>query len=212
MPAAFIGPGKDTTPSETDAAIMAAQYGMMNAFDLIRQAAIITNHLGGSPRFNRTAQILVGNDILMIHGRLRGITPPADRALRDLLLSIVSPDCAKHHDGIILRHRNGGLLIVQATILSPAVFGPSSILVTVNDPATRPKPVASLVAQAFDLTSAETKLANLLVNGGGLRVAAEKLGVSISTVRTHLKAIFGKTNTHSQAELVASLATFQSAL
>ena len=49
-------------------------------------------------------------------------------------------------------------------------------------------------------------MALLVLDGHGLKVVAGELGVSTSTVRTHLLSIFRKTNTHRQAELVRLLA------
>jgi DNA-binding CsgD family transcriptional regulator len=45
-----------------------------------------------------------------------------------------------------------------------------------------------------------------LGGGAALAEAAEKLGVSVATVRTQLRSIFDKTHTHRQAELVILIA------
>ncbi|WP_026957385.1 alpha/beta fold hydrolase [Aliagarivorans taiwanensis] len=55
---------------------------------------------------------------------------------------------------------------------------------------------------AFDLTRAEQQLVTRLVAGDKLHEIAEHGGVSINTVRTQLKAVFGKTGCHSQSELM----------
>lgn len=61
------------------------------------------------------------------------------------------------------------------------------------------------VALCYGLTQAEAKLAAQLAGGGGLEEAAERLGISIHTTRTHLKAIFAKTGARRQSELVSML-------
>ena len=61
------------------------------------------------------------------------------------------------------------------------------------------------VASCYGLTQAEAKLAVRLANGGSPEEAAEHLGISIHTARTHLKAIFAKTGARRQSELVAIL-------
>lgn len=61
---------------------------------------------------------------------------------------------------------------------------------------------------AFDLSAAEIRLCELLVNGHSLAGAAQILGLSDGTVRQRVKAIFNKTGTHRQGELVARLARF----
>ena len=61
------------------------------------------------------------------------------------------------------------------------------------------------IAALHSLTRAEARLAALLAKGSSLEEAAATLSVSIGTVRSHLKAIFAKTGTSRQAELVALL-------
>jgi len=52
----------------------------------------------------------------------------------------------------------------------------------------------------------EARLASLLARGSSLAEAAERLEVSINTVRTQIKNLFAKTNTSRQAQLAALLA------
>ena len=59
------------------------------------------------------------------------------------------------------------------------------------------------------LTPAEAKVAGLVGNGVTLAEAARVSGVAISTVRNQLKAVFAKTETHRQSELVALLSALQ---
>ena len=69
-----------------------------------------------------------------------------------------------------------------------------------------PQPDESLLRQAFGLTPAESRLAKRLAGGDDLASIADALGVGIGTLRFQLKAIFWKTGTRRQAELVALLA------
>jgi DNA-binding CsgD family transcriptional regulator/PAS domain-containing protein len=75
----------------------------------------------------------------------------------------------------------------------------------ISDPDRKPVSNAAVLAQLFGLTRAESRLAQILAAGTSLRDAADKLGVAQSTVRSQLKAIFGKTNTKRQSELVRLL-------
>ncbi len=54
----------------------------------------------------------------------------------------------------------------------------------------------------FGLTRAEAVFASEISKGDGLQAAASRLGVSLTTVRTHLAHVFDKTGTRRQAELV----------
>ncbi|MCT7377890.1 helix-turn-helix transcriptional regulator [Chelativorans sp. EGI FJ00035] len=66
---------------------------------------------------------------------------------------------------------------------------------------------SSLSAQ-FGLTPAEILLCERLAKGDSLAEAAGLLGIAIETARHRSKAIFHKTGTHRQGELVAMLGTF----
>ena len=58
----------------------------------------------------------------------------------------------------------------------------------------------------FGLTHAQAKLAIEIAKGEGLRVCTRRLGIAMSTGRSHLKQIFQKTDTRRQAELVRLIA------
>jgi DNA-binding CsgD family transcriptional regulator len=57
----------------------------------------------------------------------------------------------------------------------------------------------------FGLTAAETKVAIEIARGGCTAEIASGLNVAEATVRTQLKSILAKTDTHRQAELVGLL-------
>ena len=62
-----------------------------------------------------------------------------------------------------------------------------------------------LLHDLYGLTEAETRLALLLLSGQAMHDAAATLGVSRNTAHSELASIFRKTDTSSQAELVAVL-------
>jgi DNA-binding CsgD family transcriptional regulator len=66
---------------------------------------------------------------------------------------------------------------------------------------------ASLRA-AYGLSAGECRLCGLLLNGYSIAEASTMLGVTEGTVRQRVKAIFQKTGTHRQGELIARLAGF----
>ena len=61
------------------------------------------------------------------------------------------------------------------------------------------------LAARHGLTPAECSVAQRLCAGVDLECIARELDISLSTVRGHLKQIFGKTQSHRQAELVCKL-------
>jgi DNA-binding CsgD family transcriptional regulator/PAS domain-containing protein len=80
-----------------------------------------------------------------------------------------------------------------------------AVVVMVSDPTAKPSAAPELLAALYNLTGREAALAALLLEGLDLRDAAERLGFSMNTLRTHLRAVFAKTGTRRQAELVALL-------
>lgn len=59
-----------------------------------------------------------------------------------------------------------------------------------------------LLAELFQLSPAELRLAELLAQGLPLKGCAARLSVSINTVRTQLRALFRKTGTTGQVQLI----------
>jgi DNA-binding CsgD family transcriptional regulator len=55
------------------------------------------------------------------------------------------------------------------------------------------------------LTKREARLASIIAEGLNPEGAAEELAISKATARNQLRAIFAKTGTHRQGELVALL-------
>jgi DNA-binding CsgD family transcriptional regulator len=63
-------------------------------------------------------------------------------------------------------------------------------------------PASCVFARQYELTAAQTKVSALVFAGQPLSTIAHSLHVSENTVRSHLKQIFHKTNTHGQMDLV----------
>jgi DNA-binding CsgD family transcriptional regulator len=76
-------------------------------------------------------------------------------------------------------------------------------------PRTRIHPSESSLRAAFQLTSAEARLAARLAAGAPLEGIAEQIGIAKETDRNQLKSIFSKIGVHRQAELIAVLASLK---
>jgi len=93
------------------------------------------------------------------------------------------------------------LLVVPVTPSLLPHDSPPLVLLTLSDRAMDQERARDL----FKFTPAETRLAQLLVDGLSPEACAIKLQVSITTVRSQLRALLRKTETERQAELVAML-------
>jgi DNA-binding CsgD family transcriptional regulator len=90
----------------------------------------------------------------------------------------------------------------------PAARGPflgARARVTLTIIVPRAGPGSHLLAGAFGLTPAEARLASIIAEGRNPGQAAQELQIATSTARNHLKAIFAKTATRRESELVALL-------
>jgi DNA-binding CsgD family transcriptional regulator len=81
---------------------------------------------------------------------------------------------------------------------------PTAILF-VFDPERVCDPTTETLRQEFSFTTTEAAVALEILKGQGLKFAARNLGVSPTTIRTHLNALFHKTGTRRQAEFVRVL-------
>ena len=75
-------------------------------------------------------------------------------------------------------------------------------LIFVFDPEHRVAPAATLVSRDLGISAREAEIAVLLSMGHRLSSVAARLGISMHTIRAHLKHIFEKTGVHSQSDLV----------
>jgi|GEM_PF-3009656 len=73
------------------------------------------------------------------------------------------------------------------------------------DPERKIFPSEQILLEIYGLTRAEARIATLLTAGYRIEEITGKLRVSENTVKCHLKAIFAKTGTHRQSEVVSLL-------
>jgi DNA-binding CsgD family transcriptional regulator len=83
-------------------------------------------------------------------------------------------------------------------------FG-ATVLLIARPPREVEARVAELARVLFNLTPAEAAVAGQLAAGLGAQAIADRTGVAVGTVRTHVRRMFEKTGVRSQIELVAAL-------
>ena len=82
-----------------------------------------------------------------------------------------------------------------------AAHGNASVALFISTLAHAAPAPAAVVATIFGLTSAEARVACELQSSEGLGSAANRLGISANTAKTHLKRIYEKTGTARRSEL-----------
>jgi DNA-binding CsgD family transcriptional regulator len=192
------------TTTERDAALA--------TLDQIPVGVIIVDESGTVLDSNHVAnEVLSSNDGLIVNRcGLKGHTREATQGLHELIAMAISPDRQLGSDvtDTILLDRPSGRPSLAVTIgrlpLASRFLGTDRRVATVyvTDPQNPFDLDSSKLRQLYKLTPAEARLAAHLAQGSRLEDAAIDLGVSLNTVRTHLKRIFSKTGTDRQAELV----------
>lgn len=140
-------------------------------------------------------------------GRLSATAPDATRRLQGLIERAGSREGGPRVGGSLALPHPDGLRPLSLTVApmraeqaSPLFDGPA-VLVCVTDLEASVSLPEQRLRDLFDLTPAETRVAVALFEGLEPKLAAEKLEISIWTVRRHLAEIFAKTQTGSQVEL-----------
>jgi DNA-binding CsgD family transcriptional regulator len=100
---------------------------------------------------------------------------------------------------------NPPFTVLLHSLQAPPIPSRSMTAVFVLDPFRRIFVEHAELYQLFGLTAAETRLANLLMEGKSLSHCCRELGWRRSTGSTHLKLMFRKTRVHTQSQLVLLL-------
>ncbi len=82
----------------------------------------------------------------------------------------------------------------------------AGFLALIYAPAERRDITPEVLLEIYGLTRAQADVARQLYAGLSVEETAARLGLSLNTVRTHLKQIFSKCEVQSQAELMHTLA------
>jgi DNA-binding CsgD family transcriptional regulator len=159
-------------------------------------------------------QIKTGNSIRIVNDRIF----PSDSATRAALSKAIDEAGREDTDkgtseySLAIPDVEGGpgyvasLLPVERgqrrDILAPFA---ASVAVFTKDPIQTPLMPGEAFARLYKLTGGELRVLLALAQGLGAKEAAEMLGISEPTVRTHLQRIFSKTETARQADLVRLL-------
>jgi DNA-binding CsgD family transcriptional regulator len=164
----------------------------------------------------------VGDGLRLHQGRLTTRDPRQDAALRQAVCrasAIASGGVAPAGDVLLVRRADRRPLSVLVAPLRRGAWtgGPidASAIVFANDPEARRLPATAVLAALYQLTRAEERLLEALLQGARIAEYAERVGISINTANTQLKQIFAKTGANRQSDLmrqmfsdpIASLAT-----
>jgi DNA-binding CsgD family transcriptional regulator len=169
---------------------------LQHALDVLTDATLIVDGRGEVVFRNAEAatQLRTGLHFRERDGRLMGTTPAA----ATIVARLTSPRRAGGEPDAgdaELENPGGGLLRVSWSRMGDGSGAHLVVMQTGDFP-------LGHAARRFELTMAEVDVLGQLLDGATLQEAAENLGVARSTVKTHLDAIFRKSETRRRAELV----------
>jgi DNA-binding CsgD family transcriptional regulator len=163
----------------------------------------------------RARTLLAAADGIALWGSRLGAMKPDEttklnRAIADALEPVT--DGLPRPIRIRLQRRGGrlplSLRLVPAAQFGEAVGNPRAVAIFVGEPDAELKIDRDAVAEAFGLAPREVEIACLLAIGRSVDDIATETGLRPGSVRTYLKRIFYRTDTHNQAALVALLRGF----
>ncbi|MBZ4690343.1 MAG: helix-turn-helix transcriptional regulator [Cereibacter sp.] len=126
---------------------------------------------------------------------------PADAAALTAAIRRVASRRAERLITLRLRSTlTGGPVILRVSPADSAELRPLALVLSTE--LVWPEGFAETVQQAFSLTAAEVDIVRGVTLGLPIRDIAEARARSVDTVRTQMRSILAKTETHSQAELV----------
>ncbi len=150
-------------------------------------------------------QVDTGNVIRIVNGRLAPVDREASLTLTSVIDEVVGQRADLSTSGTIALPgvNNAGLI---ATILPLACGEPRSVAgmvaIFVQDPIVTQPLAGEAFADLYGLTTSELSVLLAMAPGLCVKEAAETLGISENTVKTHLKHIHSKTGISKQTELL----------
>ena len=188
----------------------AEQLGYHGAFDQLGHGVLVLDAQSRLQHANTLADtMLVQGNLLRNTGGSIALANPADeQQFRRLFASCVTQTLGA--GGRLKVTVDGRPLSILVTPLRGAITGFTfpygKVLVIITDPDRHQDRRGQSLQRRFGLTPAETAMAIEIAKGDGRAAAAARRGISLSTARTQLSAIFAKTGTSRQAELTRLIA------
>jgi DNA-binding CsgD family transcriptional regulator len=180
------------------------------ALDDLRVGAVLASAEGRLLLANAAAErILAGNRGLRVSGgRLHAETPAATgrlhRLIRDAAETAAGQGTAP--GGTLPLPRADGTALsvsVSPVPVSRSLLAPTPMaMLLLSEAGAASPPAADALERVYDLTPAQARLLRALIDGKRLADYAGEAGLSMNTVKSHLRQIFEKTGENRQADLI----------
>lgn len=173
--------------------------------DRLPQGIIVTDGAGRLGFANSTAETIIaeGDGLTVRDGMLQTSRRKETEQLARLIseaagLPVTNGRAAVKRTGAMQVSRPSmrqklPLVVAPMRFDDSSLRQPLSVSITFGDPERLPETKTETLVRLYGLTVAEAKLAILLIRGVSPGAAADQLGVTINTVRTHIRRLLVKT-------------------
>ncbi|MER8827343.1 helix-turn-helix transcriptional regulator [Mesorhizobium sp. M0938] len=180
------------------------------ALDALTCAVVLTDERGALLHANHSAKRMLrsGAPIQEVHGILQAQIPSASKELHSAIMLAVQDAASIGKTGLAVLLTEPGLPPVFARVLPMpggdlrAGMEPAAAAAVFIGNALDERDAADMLATAFGLTLAETRVLASLLAGHTLAETAASLHIASTTTKTHLDNIFQKTGVSRQADLM----------
>ena len=185
------------------------QRRMIGALGLLKWPAIVVDRHGMVLDVNEDAYSLFDGD-LSIKGKRLFAADLQSRMRLDRLVNqirLASSKAGRTTLQTVVTRRQGRPVVVDAFVqgLEDDLFPAVGALLLLTDLNETLQVSQNSVMEIFGLTPSQARLGSLLVEGKTLKEISLDMKISPGTARNHLKAVFLRTGTRRQAELVSLL-------
>jgi DNA-binding CsgD family transcriptional regulator len=187
---------------------------LSQALDRLPHAVVVVDERRKVLTANKAAQEVIarGDCLSLKDGELYSSDFGARQALRQTIDAAIGTTLRRGtgSGGVVelpRREERPISLMVSPVKSEPFTFGTSrpAALILISTYTTGVQLSDFVLADLYELTRTESRVAASLAAGESMEDIAEHLHISISTARTHLKRIFDKTGTGRQGELISML-------
>ncbi|WP_181705046.1 helix-turn-helix transcriptional regulator [Chthonobacter rhizosphaerae] len=160
-------------------------------------ATLVVNAAGRVVRANVAGERLIeeGRMLTARDRRIRFADPKADATVQRMV-------SGRGGLPVFVVARDVGGTARLVTVMPPSEETGGLAVVLVGRAQSQPADTDRIMTDVFGLTAAENRVLGLLVGGLSPTEAADRLGLSIATVRTHIRRVLDKTGTSRQADLM----------
>jgi DNA-binding CsgD family transcriptional regulator len=180
------------------------------AVELLAVGAAMVKANGQIARSNRIANEILseGDGVALVDGKIKIADENVAKQFTRILESLDLNEREPGPPAVLRVQRPSGKvdlgLVVRPVVHRTQVHGSDNVVAAVllSDPDRGGAVSMKALKELFDLTNMEAALTCELAEGLSVSEAAERLNIAVNTARSHLRAIFEKTDTGRQAQLI----------